>query len=490
MVEKDPVLKQGDRPVGQRINVDICVIGGGSGGLSVAAGAVQMGARVALFEGGKMGGDCLNYGCVPSKALLSAAKAAHHQTDSAAFGIAPVAAPAVDFEKVRDHVHGVIAGIAPHDSVERFEGLGVRVITAYGKFTGRRTVEGGGVEVTARRIVIATGSGPFVPPIPGLDETPYFTNETIFGNGVRPDHLIVIGGGPIGIEMAQAHRLLGSKVTVLEMGKILPHDDPDVTGILRARLVADGVVLREGAKVARAAKAGDGVAVTIETDGKSETIEGSHLLVAAGRKPHLDGLALEKAGIAYTPRGVQVDERLVTTNPKVFAIGDAAGGLQFTHVAGWHAGVVIRNALFQMRWAKAKPTAIPWVTYADPEVAHVGLTEAKAKAQFGDKAQAVRWSFEENDRARAERRTEGLIKVVVVKGKPVGASIVGLRAGELILPWVMAIQNGMKMSQIAATVAPYPTFSEVTKRAAGAYFTPSLFSDRTRKVVRLLSRLG
>ncbi|MEM6490720.1 MAG: FAD-dependent oxidoreductase, partial [Pseudomonadota bacterium] len=472
------------------VKVDLCVIGGGSGGLSVAAGASQMGSSVLLFEGGKMGGDCLNYGCVPSKALLAAGKAAHHQTHTAAFGITPVETPEVDFGKVRDHVRDVIGGIAPHDSVERFESLGVRVIEAFAKFVGPRTVEGGGVRVEARRFVIATGSGPLVPPIAGLADTPYFTNETIFENGERPEHLIVVGGGPIGTEMAQAHRRLGSQATILEMASILPHDDPDLVAVLRERLTAEGVSIREGVKVVGVAKSASGVTVTIETAKGEEKIDGSHLLIAAGRKPNLDKLDLEAAGIEYDRRGVKVGDDLVSTNRKVFAIGDAAGRQQFTHVAGWHAGVVVRNALFQMRWAKAKDHAVPWVTYSDPELAHVGLTEKKAREQFGESVSSVVWKFEENDRARAERRTEGVIKVVVRKGKPIGASIVGLNAGDLIYPWVMAVQNGMKMAQIAASIAPYPTLSEVSKRAVGAYFTPSLFSDRTRKVVRLLAKLG
>ena len=474
----------------ETVKADLCVIGGGSGGLSVAAGAVQMGASVVLFEAGKMGGDCLNYGCVPSKALLAAGKAAYHQTHTEAFGVAPIETPAVDFKKVRDHVQGVIAGIAPHDSVERFEGLGVRVVQAHAAFVGPREVEGGGVRVQARRVVIATGSSAFIPPIAGLAETPYFTNETIFENGVRPDHLIVVGGGPIGTEMAQAHRRLGAQATILEMAKILPHDDPDVVAILRERLTAEGIAIREGVKVVEVAKSVSGVSVTLETENGREMIDGSHLLIAAGRKPNIDGLDLDAAGIDHDRRGVKTDDGLVTTNRKVFAIGDAAGRQQFTHVAGWHAGVVVRNALFQMRWAKAKDHAVPWVTYSDPEVAHVGLTEAQARAKHGDQVSAVTWSFAENDRARAERRTEGLVKIVVRKGKPIGASIVGLHAGELIYPWVMAVQNGMKMAQITAAIAPYPTLSEVSKRAAGAYFTPSLFSDRTRKVVRLLAKLG
>ena len=471
------------------LKVDLCVIGAGSGGLSVAAGAVQMGASVALVERHKMGGDCLNYGCVPSKALLAAAhEAATHQS-SAAFGVGERPAE-VDFAEVHRHVHGVIGAIAPHDSVERFEGLGVKVLQGAARFTGRREIDVDGQTVRAKYFVIATGSRATAPPIPGLDETPYHTNETIFDLTEAPEHLVVIGGGPIGIEMAQAHRRLGSKVTVLEMFGILGKDDPDLVQVVRKRLLEEDVDIREGVKVGKVAGGDAGVAVTVEEDGKTGEIGATHLLVAAGRAPVTDGLDLDVAGIAHDKRGITVDRGLRTTNKRVFAIGDVAGGPQFTHVAGYHAGVIIRRILFRMFWAKADYRALPWVTYTDPELAHVGLTEEAAKEQYGD-VRTVSWSFDENDRAQAERRTEGLIKVVARgKGRVLGASIVGPHAGELILPWVMAIQHKMKIGALTAVIAPYPTLGEVSKRVAGAWYTPSLFSERTRKIVRFLMRFA
>jgi len=472
-----------------RLEADICVIGGGSGGLSVAAGAAQMGARTVLFEGHKMGGDCLNYGCVPSKALLMAGKTARQIRLAGRFGIR-TAEPQVDFQAVHDHVHGVIAAIAPMDSVERFEGLGVTVVQARARFTGPTEITGDDTVVQARRVVIATGSGPFVPPIPGLDSTPYLTNETLFEKTEMPDHLLVIGGGPIGCELAQAHRDLGARVTVLEMGAILPNDDPEASDVVRQRLIADGVELLEGAKVVGVGNGEPGeVFVTAEMDGATRTVTGSHLLVAVGRRPTLDGLGLETAGIAYTPGGVTVDARLRTTNRKVFAIGDAAGGYQFTHVAGYHAGVVIKNALFRIP-AKVDNRAVPWVTYTDPELAHVGLDERGAKASAGT-INVLRWPFHENDRAQAERDTDGFAKVVTDrKGRILGATIVGPHAGELLQPWILAIQNRMKIGKMATIVAPYPTLGEVSKRAAGSYYTPKLFSERTRKIVRCLLKLG
>jgi pyruvate/2-oxoglutarate dehydrogenase complex dihydrolipoamide dehydrogenase (E3) component len=469
------------------LEADLCVVGAGSAGLSVAAGASQMGAKTVLIEAGKMGGDCLNYGCVPSKSMLAAAHAADTVRRAGRFGVNGHA-PSVDFGRVHDHVHEVIASIAPLDSEERFEGLGVSVIRAHGRFCAPDEIEADDVRVRARRFVLATGGRPMAPPIPGLDQTPYQTNETIFDNRAAPDHLIVIGGGPIGCELAQAHRRLGSAVTVLDMGPILPKDDPELTAVVRQRLEADGIVLRERVQVRAVERAGNGVAVVLAGDAP-ERIEGSDLLVAAGRAPEVEGMNLELAGVAFDRHGIKVDARLRTTNRKIFAIGDAIGGYQFTHVGNYHAGIVIRNALFRLP-AKVDYRALPWVTYTDPELAHVGLTEAQAREQ-GHAAQVLRWPFEENDRARAERETDGLIKAVVGKGgRILGASIVGAHAGELILPWVLAIRQKLKIGALADVIVPYPTRGEVSKRAAGSYYTTKLFSPKTRWLVRQLGRLG
>ena len=465
------------------IDTDICVIGAGSGGLSVAAGAVQMGARVVLIEAGEMGGDCLNAGCVPSKALLAAAKAAEAQRK----GFRGVMAhqPQVDFGAVKDHVAAVIAQIAPVDSQERFEGLGCTVIRAFARFTGPREVQAGDHTIRARRFVIATGSRPFVPPIPGVEATPYLTNETIFAARDRPSHLIVIGGGPIGVEMAQAHRRLGSDVTVIEGAKVLGREDPELASVVVAALRAEGIVLVEGQPVVRLSGTDGAVEVTL---GDGTTVTGSHILMAVGRKVALDGMGLEAAGIAHTPKGITVDARLRSTNRRDFAVGDAAGGLQFTHVAGWHAGLVIRQAVFGLP-AKADPRAIPRATYTDPELAHVGLTEAEARAAHGAALTVVRAEFHHNDRAQAEAKAKGLIKVMVVKGRPVGASIVGAQAGELVGLWALAISAKLKMSAIAGMVAPYPSLGEVSKRAAGAYFAPRLFDNPAlKRIVRLIQR--
>jgi pyruvate/2-oxoglutarate dehydrogenase complex dihydrolipoamide dehydrogenase (E3) component len=472
----------------ERLEVDICVIGAGTGGLVTAAPA-QLGARTVLFERHKMGGDCLNYGCVPSKALLAAAKAAKTVPTAGRFGI-ETAPPAIDFSAVMRHVHGAIAAIAPHDSVERFEGLGVKVVSAEARFIGPREVAGGGFIIRARRFVIAAGSSLAVPPIPGLGEVAYLTNETVFENTVLPEHLIVIGGGPIGIEMAQAHRLLGSRVTVLEAAQILSKDDPELAGQLRGRLEANGIAIRDGADIARIEKSARGIAVTLEQGGGEERIEGTHLLVAAGRRPNVQDLDLDKGGIAYSAKGIEVDGRLRTTNPHVYALGDIAGGPQFTHVADYHAGLVIRNALFRLP-VRVDYRALPWVTYIDPELAQVGMIESEVNRAHGEDMRVLPYPFHDVDRAQTDRETEGMIKVVTRRnGRILGASILGAHAGELIHPWALAIARGLKMSSLATTIVPYPTFGEISKKAAGSYYAPKLFSAWPRRLVRLLAAFG
>jgi pyruvate/2-oxoglutarate dehydrogenase complex dihydrolipoamide dehydrogenase (E3) component len=461
-----------------RIKTDICIIGAGSGGLSVAAGASQMGAKVVLLEGHKMGGDCLNYGCVPSKALIAAGKQAHAMESGKPFGVKPVM-PEVNYAAAKDHVHKVIETIAPVDSQERFEGFGVHVIREFGTFISKSEVQAGDTIIQARRFVVATGSGPFVPPIPGLEDTTYYTNENIFDLRDKPDHLIVIGGGPIGMEMAQAHIRLGSKVTVIEGAKAMGNDDPEMAAVVLNNLRAEGVEIVEGQQAEHISET-DGV-ITVKTPDGS--YQGSHLLMAVGRKVNIDKLDLDTAGVKFDRRGVKVGADLRSvSNKKVYAIGDAAGGLQFTHVAGYHAGVIIRSMLFGLP-SKARTDHIPWATYTDPELAQVGLTEAQAKKKFGPQLEVARFEYDENDRAIAEGKTAGLIKVMVVKGRPVGASIAGAQAGELIGVWALAIANKLKMSQVAAMVAPYPTLGEINKRAAGAYFSPRLFDNPTVKRV-------
>ncbi|WP_299943322.1 FAD-dependent oxidoreductase [uncultured Ruegeria sp.] len=468
----------------QELKTDILVIGAGSGGLSVAAGASQMGADVVLLEGHKMGGDCLNFGCVPSKALIASGKVAYGQAHASAYGIADVV-PQIDYAAAKDHVHDVIAQIEPMDSQERFEGFGVKVIREYGSFVSPTQVQAKDHLITARRVVIATGSSPLVPPLPGLDQVPYYTNETIFDLRDKPEHLLIIGGGPIGMEMAQAHIRLGCRVTVIEGMKALGKDDPEAASVVLDSLRAEGVAIHENAMVAQIR--GNAGAVEVVTE-NGEIFAGSHLLLAVGRKANIEQLNLEAAGIERTRTGVKVDAALRTSNRKVYAIGDVAGGMQFTHVAGYQAGVIIRSALFGLP-SKAKTAHIPWATYTDPELAQVGLSETQARAQHGETLEIARFDYHHNDRAISERKTKGFIKVMVVKGRPVGATIVGHQAGELINLWSLALANNLKMSQIAAMVSPYPTIGELNKRVAGAYFSPRLFENQTVKtVVRFVQR--
>jgi pyruvate/2-oxoglutarate dehydrogenase complex dihydrolipoamide dehydrogenase (E3) component len=457
--------------VAETLHCDLCVIGAGAGGLSVAAGASQMGASVILVERDRMGGECLYTGCVPSKALLAAA------------------ARGENFQAAFQHVARAIAEIAPHDSIERFEGLGVRVITESAHFDGRRTLTAGRFEIRARRYVIATGSTPHVPDIPGIDNVPTLTNETLFTECPEPSHLLILGGGPVGIEMAQAFRRLGAQVSLVEAENILPHDDGELVAVVRQRLLDEGVALHEQAKAVRAARAGGDIVLACNGSEGEFELQGSHLLVAAGRRPNVDGLGLEAAGVQLQGGAPVLDRRLRTTNRRIFAIGDVVGPYRFTHMAAYQAGIVLRNILFRLP-ARAKYQAVPWVTYSDPELAHVGLSEVRARAS-GIDIKVLRYPFAENDRAVAEGRTEGLVKAIVSPGgRILGAAIAGAHAGELIHVWSLAVSRRLKISAMAQAITPYPTLSEASTRAAGSFYAPKLFSPRTRRIVRFLQRLG
>lgn len=453
-----------------KLKTDICVIGAGSGGLSVAAGAVQMGARVVLIEKGEMGGDCLNTGCVPSKALLHAAGAG------------------MSYPAAMDHVRQSIGTIAPHDSQERFEGLGCKVIRAEARFTAPKTVEAGGVTIKARRFVIATGSSPRVPEIEGLASVPYLTNETLWALTACPDHLIILGGGAIGMEMAQAHRRLGAQVTVIEAFDALGREDPEAAEIVKAALRGEGVALIEGTGAERVSGTDGAISVGL-SDGQSVT--GSHLLVATGRRANCEDLGLQHADVDRSKTGIKVGPNLRTSNRRIYAIGDVvAGGMQFTHVAGYQAGVIVRALLFGLP-AKAATQHIPHATYTSPELAQVGLTEAQARETYQDKLEIVRAEVSGNDRAIATGRAgPGFIKLMVVKSRPVGVTIVGPDAGELIAFWSLVLSLKLKMSKIAGMVAPYPTLAELNKRVVSAYFTPRLFESRKVKaIVKTIQRL-
>lgn len=460
---------------------DLAIIGAGAAGLVTAGGAAQLGLKVVLFEAGDMGGECLNTGCVPSKALLAAAHAAYASTDAARFGV-HYGAPQVDWAAANAHVAKVIDTIAPHDSQERFEGFGCEVVRAYARFVTPDTLEADGRRYRARRIVIATGSAPAVPPIPGLTDVPYLTNETVFGLPERPEHLLILGGGAIGCELAQAHRRLGSRVTIVEADRLLPRDDREAAQVVIDALRADGVEIVEGAK---AVHVESGITLHLD-DGR--TLTGSHLLVAAGRAPRTQDFGLEVAGVEHTKAGIKVDARLRTSNKRIWAVGDCRDGPRFTHAAGYDAGIAIRNIVFKLP-AKADYRTLPWVTYTYPELAQVGLTEADARKTHGERLRVLTSRFAKNDRAQAEGRTTGFAKVMAVDGRPVGATIVGPAAGETIQIWALAISAKLKLSAVAGMIAPYPTYSEMAKAIAGDSFTASLFSPRVRGLVRWLHRL-
>lgn len=466
---------------------DICVIGAGSGGLSVAAAAAAFGVSVVLIEKGRMGGDCLNYGCVPSKALIAAAKRANNSAMAGIFGVD--AQPNIEFARTYRHVRNVIAATAPNDSAQRFAGLGVRVITGAARFTDPITVKvDGGAMIQARSFVVATGSSPAIPPIEGLALTPHLTNETIFDLSELPSHLLVLGGGSVGLELGQAFYRLGAPVTVVEAARPLSRDDAECVEIVLDALAREGVEVQAGTSVKSVRQAQGGVELVVTCGVAEETITGSHLLVAAGRVPNLDGLGLEEAGIAFTKAGIVVDRSLQTSNRRVYAIGDAvAGAMMFTHVANYHAGLVIRHALFRLP-VKVRYNAVPWVTFTDPELAHVGLTDEQARKQ-GYRIRVMRSPYYENDRAQAERMTEGHVKVVTsVRGRILGATIVGAYAGELIAPWTLAINQGLNIRAVAEMVAAYPTFGEANKRAAMMFFASAAANPTVRRIVRWLRR--
>jgi pyruvate/2-oxoglutarate dehydrogenase complex dihydrolipoamide dehydrogenase (E3) component len=472
----------------RELKPDLCIIGAGAAGLSVAAGAAQLGLSVVLFEAGEMGGDCLNYGCVPSKALIAAANLVHHARNGAPLGL-DTTGVAVDWRRVQAHVKGAIVGIAPNDSQARFEGLGVTVIREHARFQDDRTIVSASVRVRARRFVIATGSRPVLPPVEGLDQVGALTNETIFGIESLPSKLVILGAGAIGIELGQAFRRLGSEVTIIEAAKALASSDEEACEVVLRQLQTEGVELLQGWRASEASRTGAGVALTVRHRGESERmIEGSHLLAATGRAPALQELGLENAGVKFDKRGVETSPTLRTSNSRVWALGDAAGRGLFTHLAGWHASVFVRNVLFKAR-TSADSVSIPSVVFSDPELAQIGLTEREARERYGS-ISIARWGMHDNDRAQTSGETEGFCKLIIGKGgKILGATIVGADAGELIAPVALAMSERRSVRALTNPVLPYPTRSEIVKRAASAYYAPTLFSSGTRALVGLLKHI-
>ena len=467
---------------------DLCVIGAGSGGLSIAAAAAAMRVPVVLVERGEMGGDCLNHGCVPSKALIAAAHAAQSMREAGKFGIgAPE--PKTDFAAVRGHVRAVIAAIAPNDSQARFEAIGVRVIRAAARFTSPKICEAGDFVIQARRFVVATGSSPAPLPVKGMELVRPLTNESVFDLGQLPARLIIIGAGPMGIELAQAFRRLGSEVTVLEAGTALANVDPELSSPVLRQLTAEGVIVRENVRILRVEPRGAGVRLYLVGRRVEETVDGSHLLVAAGRNPNVNGLGLDAAGVRFDAKGIKVDGQMATSNKRIYAIGDVAGQGQQTHLANYHAGLVLRGALFRQS-VKVQPHLVPSAIFSDPEIASIGLSEAQAR-QENHQINVLRWPFSENDRAQAERATHGLIKVVTdKKGVILGAGICGAGAGDLIGIWSLAISKGLKISDMAGVVLPYPTRGEIARRVAVTHYAARLRSPWLPRALRFFRWFG
>jgi pyruvate/2-oxoglutarate dehydrogenase complex dihydrolipoamide dehydrogenase (E3) component len=470
-----------------RIVCDICVIGAGPGGLTVAAAAARFGRQVVLIEQGRMGGDCLNYGCVPSKALIAAARHAHVFRASTSFGISAVE-PDISFPAVIDHVHSAIAAIAPNDSEERFLELGCRVVRAKARFIAPDAVEAAGQTITARRFVIATGSSPSLPPIVGLTGVTYFTTDTIFDNRIRPGHLIILGAGPVGLELGQAFRRLGSAVTVLEAEAPLARADPVSRKIVLDALGREGVEIIAGCRVEAFRQESGHIHASVAVKGVKQEVSGTHLLLAAGRRPNVEDLGLEAAGIAVSASGIGVDPGLRTSNPRVYAIGDVTGA-QFTHAASHQAGLVIRNALFRLP-VRYEASAMPWVVFTDPEFASVGLSEAEAERR-GLAPDVIELPFADNDRALIERRTDGCMRIVLDgKKRVLGAAIVGTNAGELLFPWVHLTRSGERLRTMADAVVPYPTLSETGKRAGLASYAGLASNPWVRRIADVMAVFG
>jgi pyruvate/2-oxoglutarate dehydrogenase complex dihydrolipoamide dehydrogenase (E3) component len=465
---------------------DIAVIGAEAAGLAVAAGAAQLGRRVALIDRGQMGRDGLMAGRMPGRALLAAARACRAVRHAGRFGVA-AGEPSVSWEAVRAHVRGVVEDLAPANSIARYQGLGVIVLPGETRFADPRTLIVDGRRVSVRRIVIALGSRAVAPPLPGLESVPYWTGETLLTLTERPDHLLIIGGGPIGLEMADAFSGLGCRVTLIEAARVAPREDTELAEGLRMALAASGVTILEQAAVAQVLP---GPAVLL-ADGKR--ITGSHLLVVTGRQPNIEALDLRAGDVRAGPGGIATDRGLRSlTNRRVFAVGDSAdpvgvGPEAFAHVADHHAAIVIRRMLFRLP-ARLDYAALPRVIYTDPELAQTGMTEAEAR-EAGFRPRVLRWPLADNDRAVTERRSRGLVKLVLSGERMIGAGILAPNAGEMISQFSLAISRRMPVSALAGLIVPYPSRSEAGKRAAGNFYIPKLFSDRTRKLVRVLSWL-
>jgi len=470
---------------------DIGIIGGGAAGLTIASGAAQLGAKTLLIEKEKeLGGDCLHFGCVPSKTLIKTAHVYHMMKNSQEFGLPPITVPAVDFRKVSQRIKSVIGIIQKHDSEERFCNLGAMVKFGQASFIDEHSIGLDGKTYSARAWVIATGSSPIDPPIKGLDETPHITNKEIFYLDHLPKSMIILGGGPIGTEMGQAFCRLGTAVSIVDRSEqILGKEDPDMAVAVKNVLQSEGVVFHLGASIGAVKDLGREKEVLIKNRaGKTIGLKGETILVAIGRRPNVGGLGLEDIGVEMERSGINVDSRLRTNHKHIYAAGDVNGRFQFTHAAGYEGGIVISNAIFRLP-RKTDYTFLPWCTYCDPELASIGMNERGAREAGIDYSV---WSepFKENDRSLAEGQGVGLIKMILdEKEKPIGVQILGPRAGDLISEWVAALNGKVKLSTLAAAVHPYPTIAEMNKKVAGTFFSTKIFSEKVKKGLKFFFHL-
>jgi len=471
-----------------KYDYDVIVIGGGAAGLTSSTGAARLGAKTLLIEKEKeLGGDCLHYGCVPSKALIKSAYCYNVLRNAEKYGLPQVDVLKVNFQEVRARIQGIIGKILEHDSPEYLKEK-YNVNTAFGdvKFLDRHTVGLNGGKITARKFILATGSSAFIPFIEGLKDVPYITNKQIFSLDKLPVSMIVLGGGPIGMEMAQAFSRLGSKVTVVQSrGHILVREDEDVSMLIEDKLKREGIEFLLNSKAVKVSYQNEQVQLTVENEGKTCVVEAESILVATGRKPNVEGMDLEKTGVEYTKRGITVDARLRTTAKNIFAAGDVNGGLLFTHVAGYEAGIAMMNAVVRLP-LKTDYSKVPWCTYLDPEVASIGYNEKRAK-EAGIEYKVHMEFFKGNDRALAEGETEGFIKIVMdKKERVIGVQIIGFHAGDLIHQWVAALNGKMSLVTVAQSIHAYPTLSEISKMASGNILAPKLFNNFTRKILRII----
>ena len=470
---------------------DIGIIGGGAAGLTVASGAAQLGAKTLLIEKeAALGGDCLHFGCVPSKTLIRSAHVYHQIKHAERYGLPSMEVPPVDFSRIARRIREVIGVIQKHDSEERFCKLGAKVEFGTVFFKNDHSVDVNGRAVSAKTWVIATGSSAAIPPLPGLETVEYLTNRDIFSLDTLPGSMVILGAGPIGIEMAQAFNRLGTAVTVVDRAaQILPKEDRDMADAVQGMLAGEGVAFRLGAAIEKVAAVGNQKIVTISPgEGTAVDLKADAILVALGRTPNVNGLWLEAAGVVYDRGGITVDARLRTNRKHIFAAGDVSGGYQFTHAAGYEGGVVVSNAVFRLP-RKVDYTWLPWCTYTDPELASIGMNEQAAK-EAGIDYSVWTEAFENNDRGLAEGNTAGRLKLILdKKEKPLGVQILGSRAGDLIAEWVAVLNGGVKLSTLASAVHPYPTLGEISKRVTGSVFSPKIFSEKVQKGLKFFFNL-